>query len=156
MSAESIRSVIAYRLPRARRWLIGASPLDFSFYSGLWPAQPPRSLIAVMAEWEAPLLKDASDFIVFGDYDYAEAGGAGPWLVVRRSDGKVFDVDLEREVSAFLLNSSLRAFIDTFYLLDKYLGHGDPIPRDLHSLAQDLDSTAYSKSTWHDLVAAAL
>jgi hypothetical protein len=154
MNAGPIQSVIAYRLPRARRWLIGGSPLDFSFYSGLWPAQPPRNLTAVTeeCEWDATLVEHASDFIVFGERDYGEGGGARPWLVVRRSDGKVFGVDVEREVPVFLLNSSLQAFINTFYLLDKYLGHGDPVPPDLHSLAQNLDPTVYSKSEWHDLV----
>jgi hypothetical protein len=33
----------------------------------------------------------------------------------------------------------LQAFINTVYLLHKYLGHGQPIPPDLHSLAQNLD-----------------
>jgi hypothetical protein len=70
-------------------------------------------------------------------------------LVVRQSDGKVFGVDVERdEKKLFLLNSSLQAFIDTFCLLDRYLGHGRPIPADLNLLARNLDPTVYSESEW--------
>ena len=48
--------------------------------------------------------------------------------MVRQSDGKVFSVDVEADDPVILLNSSLDAFINTFCLLDKYLGHGQPIP----------------------------
>jgi hypothetical protein len=149
MDAGSIQSAIASRLPQRARWLIRGTPLDFSFYS------VPRNLTAMMAEWvwDATVVEHASGFIVFGERDYAEGGGASNWLVVRRSDGNVYGMDAEREVPLFLLNSSLHAFINTFCFLDKYLGHGHPIPPDLHSLVQNLDPT-YSGSEWHDLVAA--
>ena len=73
-------------------------------------------------------------------------------LAFRQSDGKVFDVDVEAYEPLSLLNSSLEAFIDTFCLLDKYLGHGQPIPADLNSLVRNLDPTVYSESAWRDLV----
>jgi hypothetical protein len=92
------------------------------------------------------------DFIVFGMWNFNEGGGARPWLAVRQSDGKVFDVDLEAHDPLFVLNSSLEAFIDTFCLLDKYLGHGQPMPADLDSLVRNLDPTVYSESEWRNLM----
>ncbi len=68
------------------------------------------------------------------------------------SDGKVFGVDVEADDPLFVVNSTLQAFIDTFCLLDKYLGHGQPIPADLNSLVRNLDPTVYSESEWHVLV----
>src|SRR5712671_5356800 len=138
VDAASIQSAIASRLPQRARWLMPRTesqyetPLDFSFYS------EPRNLTAVFAEWgysdaDVTDIERVSDFIVFGEEDYSEGGGAHPLLVVRQSDGKVFGVDVEAYEPLFLLNSSLQAFIDTFCLLDKYLGHGQPIPADLNS-----------------------
>ena len=72
--------------------------------------------------------------------------------MVRQSDGKVFGVDVEANDPLFVLNSSLEAFIDTFCLLDKYLGHGQPIPADLNSLVRNLDPTVYSESEWRVVV----
>ena len=69
-------------------------------------------------------------------------------LAIRQSDGKVFDVDVEADESLCLLNSSLEAFIDTFCLLDKYLGHGQPIPADLNLSAKNLDPTVYAETFW--------
>jgi len=160
VDAASIQSAIASRLPQRARWLMPRTesqyetPLDFSFYS------EPRNLTAVFAEWgysdaDVTDIEQVSDFIVFGEEDYSEGGGAHPLLVVRQSDGKVFGVDVEAYEPLFLLNSSLQAFIDTFCLLDKYLGHGQPIPADLNSSVRNLDPTVYSESEWLDLVAAA-
>ena len=154
MDAKSVQSAIASRLPQRARWLIHHTPLDHSFCS------VPRNLTAVFAEWglsdaDVTDMEQVSDFIVFGMWNFCEGGGARPVLVVRQSDGKVFSVDVEADEPLFLLNSSLQAFIDTFCLLDKYLGRGQPIPADLNSLLRDLDPTVYSESEWRDLVAAA-
>ena len=148
MDAASIQSTIASRLPQRARWLIGHTPLDFSLYD------VPRDLPAVTAELKCDLpdVEQVSDFIVFGMWNYAEGGGARPFLVVRQSDGKVFRVDVESDEELFLLNSSLQAFIDTFCLVDKYLGHGQPIPADLNLSARNLDPTVYSESEWRNLV----
>ena len=151
MDVGSVQPAITSRLPQRARWLIGGTPLDFSFYSA------PRHLTANMAAregWDAAFVGQVSDMVAFGERDYAEGGGATPWLVVRPSDGNVFAVDAESDVPLRLLNSSLEAFINTFCLLHKYLGHNLPIPLDLHSSAQILDPTAYPRSEWHDLVAA--
>ena len=155
MDAAAIQSVIASRLPQRARWLLGGNtPLDFSLHT------EPRNLTAEFAEWglsdaDVTDIEQVSDFIVFGMWNFCEGGGARPALVVRQSDGKVFSVDVEADEPLFLLNSSLQAFIDTFCLLDKYLGRGQPIPADLNSLLRDLDPTVYSESEWRDLVAAA-
>jgi hypothetical protein len=107
----------------------------------------------VFAEWglsdaDVTDIEQVSDFIVFGKWSYAEGGGARSLLVVRQRDSKVFGVDVEGDEPLFLLNSSLPAFIDTFCLLDKYLGHGQPIPADLNLSARNLDPTVYSESFW--------
>jgi len=151
MNAASIRSLIASCLPQRARWLVDNKPDDYSFYSD------PRNLSAVMAEWQCDLsdVEQVPDFIVFGEYDHDE-GLAHPLLVVRQSDGKVFRVDVEADEPLVLLNSTLQAFIDTFCLLDKYLGHDRPIPADLHSLVRDLDPTVYSESWWYNVVGSAL
>jgi hypothetical protein len=86
-----------------------------------------------MAAWEgcdAAFVEQVSDLVAFGEQDYAEGGGARPWLVVLPSDGKVFAVDAESDVPLRLVNSSLEAFINTFCLLHEYLGHDLPIPPD--------------------------
>jgi len=151
MNAASIQSLIASRLPQRARWLIGEAILDFSRHS------EPRNLTAEFLEWglSEPDVADfehVSDFIVFGMWNFDEGGGARPALAVRQSDGKVFDVDVEADEPFSLLNSSLEAFIDTFCLLDKYLGQGQPIPADLHSLVRNVDPTVYSESEWRELV----
>jgi hypothetical protein len=153
MNAASIQSATS-RLPQRARWLISNTTLDFSLYN------EPRNLSAVFAEWrfsdaDVADIEHVSDFIVFGMWDYNTGGGAQPLLVVRQSDGKVFGVDVEANDPLFVVNSSLEAFVDTFCLLDKYLGQGQPIPADLDSLVRDLDPTVYSESEWHNQVAAA-
>ena len=151
MDAASVKSATASRLPQRARWLIGDTTLDFSLYS------EPRNLTAEFAEWglsdaDVADIEHVSDFIVFGMWNFNEGGGDRPVLAFRQSDGKVFDVDVEAYEPLSLLNSSLEAFIDTFCLLDKYLGHGQPIPADLNSLVRNLDPTVYSESEWRDLV----
>jgi hypothetical protein len=88
-------------------------------------------------------------------WDYNDGGAAQPLLVVCKSDGKVFGVDVEGNDPLFVVNSSLAAFIDTFCLLDKYFGQGQPIPADLNSLVRNLDPAAYSESDWRNFVEAA-
>ena len=114
-------------------------------------------MVAEFAKWglsdaDVAEIEQGSDLIVFGMWNYNEGGGARPALVVRQSDGKVFGVDVEANDPLFVLNSSLEAFILTFCLLDKYLGHGQPIPADLNSLVRNLDPTVYSESDWRDLL----
>ena len=151
MNAASIQSLVASRLPQRARWLFGNTILDFSRHN------EPRNLTAEFLEWglsdaDVADIEHGSDLIVFGMWDFDEGGGATPALAVRQSDGKVFDVDVEASKPLSLLNISLEAFIDTFCLLDKYLGQGQPIPADLHSLVRRLDPTVYSESEWRDLV----
>ncbi|HKD30480.1 MAG TPA: SUKH-4 family immunity protein [Xanthobacteraceae bacterium] len=107
----------------------------------------------MFAEWglsdaDVADIEHGSDFIVFGMWNFDEGGGARPALAVRQTDGKVFWVDVEAYEPVSLLNSSLRAFVDTFCLLDKYLRHGQPIPADLNLSAKNLDPTVYAESFW--------
>jgi hypothetical protein len=105
-----------------------------------------------LSEADVADIEHGSDFIVFGMWNFNEGGGSRPALAVRQSDGKLFDVDVEVYEPLSLLNSSLETFIDTFCLLDKYLGHGQPIPADLNSLVSNLDPTVHLESEWRDLV----
>lgn len=158
MDAGSIQSAIGSRLPQRARWLMPATesrceaPIDYAFFSAS------RNLTDVFASWgysdaDVADIAQVPDFIVFGEYDYAE-GVSGALLVVRQTDGKVFRVDVESDEPVCLLNSSFQAFVDTFCLLDKYLGHGQEIPADLHSLVKNLDPTVYPASEWYNLVGA--
>lgn len=152
MDVASIQSAVAC-LPQRARWLIRDVPLDFSFES------EPRNLTTVLQELlmggkqdDPPIVERVRDYVVFGEWDYAEGGGAHPLLLVRRSDAKVFGLEVENDAPLFLMNSSLLAFINTFYLLDEYLGHNKKIPDDLGSSVRNLDPGAYSMSHWHDVV----
>ena len=40
---------------------------------------------------------------LFGEEDYAEGGGASPFLGVHRSSGKIFGLDVERDSSEMFL-----------------------------------------------------
>jgi hypothetical protein len=94
MDTGSVQPTITSRLPQRARWIIGGTLLDFSFYS------VPRHLPTIMAAWEgwdAAFVEQVSDLVAFGERDYAEGGGATPWLVVRPSDGNVFAVDAESD-----------------------------------------------------------
>jgi hypothetical protein len=55
----------------------------------------------------------ASDLLVFGMQDFAEGGGAQPWLCVRKRDGWVYGFDPDEDNPMFLLNSSIERFVAT-------------------------------------------
>jgi hypothetical protein len=136
------------RLPRRRRWKVQATPLDFDFSPGL--------------RGPAPLDRDAYDFpleaawlqlAIFGEYDYAEGGGAHVLLGVRERDGRVYGLDFERdEKPMFLLNSGLEAFIETFECLDAHLRKGRALPSDIEKHLRAIDPKAYPSSDWKPFV----
>jgi hypothetical protein len=143
---EAIRSAIVTGLPVRARWKIDDTPLDYDF--------------AVAQRGLRELSKDAVpfgdeewfDLLIFGDFDYAEGGGAHPWLGIRKMDGAVIGLDPERQNAMFLLNSSIDGFIRTFEFLNGYLGKEKQLPDDLEVRVRDIDPNAYPRSEWRWLV----
>src|SRR5262249_28368138 len=89
----NLSSELASGLPERVRWVIGGVSLDYDFSAC---RQGLRRLTAdEVAECGGE--RDWSEFRVFGRYDYAEGGGATPWIVVRMTDGAVCGLDMERE-----------------------------------------------------------
>jgi hypothetical protein len=146
LDRKAVETALASGLPAEARWMIGGTPLDFEFpvaRLGL------RGLPDVAPEVGEAL---ASHLLVFGEQDFAEGGGARPWLCVRKSDGWVYGFDPDREAPAFLLNSSAERFIATFALLDAHLGKNEPLPPDCESRLREIDPEAYPSSDWRLLV----
>src|SRR5216117_2705717 len=120
MLSDYVRSQIAAHLPARVRWLVNRSPLDFDFSRSQRPLQP---LLA--SEVNGDLEPEWSALDLFGEEDYAEGGGASPFLGVHRSSGQIFGLDVERESSQmFLLNSDDDRFIRTFLLFDEVVRAG--------------------------------
>jgi hypothetical protein len=96
--------------------------------------------------------KEWFDLLIFGEYDYAEGGGASPWLGISKKDGIIYGLDLERENALFLLNSSIERFIRIFHLLNEFLGEGKRLPLDVEARVRAIDPEAYPTSDWRLLV----
>ena len=90
--------------------------------------------------------------LVIGDLDHAEGGGAAPYIIVRKTDARICGLDVERKTPFFLFNSSIELFIQTFVILDKYLGRGEHLPPDFDVQVQAIDPSAYALSDWRSLV----
>jgi len=99
------------------------------------------------------LPEDWRQMLVFGEEDFAHGGGASPLVSVHVATGEVFGIDVERERSAaFLLNSSIPAFIDTFLVFDDALAGGGAVSSILRDRVRAADQVAYEKCEWRSLV----
>jgi len=97
--------------------------------------------------------EDWSDCRLIGRYDYAEGGGASPFIAIRGSDGFVCGLDIERDgENTFIFNSSLDRFISTFGLLDPYLRAGRELPSDIESHVSRIDPKAFPLSDWRECI----
>src|SRR4051812_4325791 len=113
---EAALAAIRRRLPRRARWLIGATPLDFDFSTDRYGLRRVTDNDVV----GGPVPGEWSDCRLIGMYDYAEGGGASPWIAIRERDGFVCGLDIARDgENTFIFNSSLDRFIRTFHLLDQ-------------------------------------
>ncbi len=76
LDTATIANQILRSLPLTTRWVVGSSPLDFDFQLG-------HSGLAELEEMDAEF-GDTSpqEFLVFGESDYCEGGGARPWICV--------------------------------------------------------------------------
>lgn len=132
-------------LPARARWMINGTPLDFDFSAA---GHGLRGLPDEVTEADAGV----SDLLVFGEQDFAEGGGACPWLCIHMRNGSVYGFDPERENAMFLLNSSIELFIATFRLLDEYLRTNAKLPSDCESRLRAIDPSTYPKSDWRMLM----
>jgi hypothetical protein len=149
VDVTAIANSIAGALPLSARWTIETTPLDFNFSVG-------HAGLRELASFEdnfGDILPNAS--LVFGEYDYSEGGGAHAWLCIRKTDGWVCGIDLEREEPEFIFNSSIARFCQTFVVLNRYLEVADParLPACCETEIAGIDPEAYPTSDWKLLVA---
>jgi hypothetical protein len=146
LDLEAIQSAIVQALPVHAHWSINNTPLDFDFPAGHKGLRPLPHDIIQQTE------KEWFDLLIFGEYDYAEGGGASPWLGIRKTDGAVYGLDVERENPMFLLNSSIERFIHTFEVLNQYLAQGKQLPSSVEAVVRAIDPEVYPVSDWRSLV----
>ena len=146
LDRKTIETVLASGLPECARWLLDGATLDFQFTVS-------RLGLRRLREEERPS-DDApsNELLVFGEQDFAEGGGAHPWLCARMPDGWIcgFDPDNDDD-PVFLLNSSAERFVATFRVLNEYLASGAPLPPDCSTRLQAIDPEAYPSSDWREL-----
>ena len=143
---RTIQSAIITKLPVHTRWMIHDTPLDYDFS----PAH--RGIRAPEFDVENGGTPDWFALLVFGKYDYAEGGGAAPWLCINKTDGSVVGLDFEAETAIFRLNSSLERFIRTFSFLDSYLSASRLLPGHVEVALREIDPDSYPGSDWRLLV----
>jgi hypothetical protein len=147
MDVEAIQRSIVGKLPRRARWDVLGTPVAYDFSIG---HDGPRALVAHDFNFDPG--DTWSDLLLFGAVDYADGGGASPYLVIRRTDGVVYGLDVERAGEPlFLLNSSLAHFIETFSYLNGCAG-AEAWPPDMEAKVRAIDSSAYLESDWKLLV----
>lgn len=144
---EAVERMIAAELPSKAHWDVLGTPVEHDFSIG---HDGPRPLGARDFDFEPG--DEWRDFLVFGKVDYADGGGASPYLVIRQIDGAVCGLDVQRDDDPlFLLNSSLRQFIETFTYLDGCSGAG-VWPPGMEAKVRAIDPSAYGESDWKLLV----
>jgi hypothetical protein len=151
LNLEELRLAIVSHLPVQSRWLLRETPLDWNFSRA---TQLLRPLPEEDAErWAKVLPPDWRQMLIFGEQDIAEGGGASPFLCVHAQTGQVFGLDVEREQSAaFLLNSTVPAFVNTFLLIDSALRAGDRLPSDMRDRIRAADPGVFEESDWKEMV----
>jgi hypothetical protein len=145
---DDARQTIVDELPVSSSWSVLGTPFRHDFSAARETLVPLREHI------------DAEDFddaweplVVFGTSDFADAGGATPWLALHRVSGAVVGIDLERDGDPlFVLNSGLQQFIETFTYLDRFLGNEQPLPPNAEATLQRIDPDAYDDSDWKQLL----
>jgi hypothetical protein len=148
---EELRLTLVERLPSHSRWFLDGTPWDWDFSRAARPLQAIPDDDA--ATWIEVLPQDWRQMLVFGEENFAEGGGAKPFLTVHARTGRVLGLDVERERSAvFLLNTSIPAFIETFVVFDNALRHGGTVPAGLREQIRAVDPESFERSKWRDLI----
>ena len=145
---ELIRSEVSSRLPLRTRWLIAGTPLEFDFSRSQRPLKKvyPSDLNGcdIDKEWTALYL--------FGEENFAEGGGARPWLGVHKDTGEIFGLDIERESSVmFFLNSNITRFVETFRVFNDAIDLGTVAYTAMASVARGIDPLSFDRSEWRVL-----
>jgi hypothetical protein len=146
---EAIRQAIIARLPMRVRWSLAGVPLatDFSRCQAPLRTIEPTDIVGrdTQGSW--------GDLFLFGDQDYADGGGARPFLAVHRHTGEIVGFDVERESSQiYLLNSTVDAFIQTFEQLNELFRSERAIVSRLSDVLMEIDPQAFPKSDWRELI----
>ena len=147
IDTESIRLEIVRRLPIRMHWSLGGESLDFDFsrsQSPLRPVAPPDlNGCGIETGWNSLFL--------FGEQDFADGGGASPYLGVHQDTGEVCGLDVERKTSpVFLLNSNIDRFIRTVQKIDEMFRHASRVPSTLSEVLTEIDPVAFERSDWKD------
>lgn len=143
------RVEVATHLPQHARWMLGETPLDFNFLNKSYDFRhlTDRDVIG------GPLPEGWSKYLVFGEYGFADGGGASPWIAVQRDDGSVWGLDIERTPETKVcFNSSINKFISTFQVLNEYLSAGKTLTKDLIQQVNDFDPDEFPASAWQEII----
>ncbi|APR78852.1 Hypothetical protein A7982_04199 [Minicystis rosea] len=140
---EDARRRVALELPRNVKWCIRGTSLDFDFTRAERALAPLRE-----AEINGSIEPEWASLFLFGEQDFAEGGGARPFVGIERNTGQVLGLDVERDFSClFLYNSDLDSFIRTFKLFDEALRSDTP-PLDTLSTRAACIDVAFAQSEW--------
>lgn len=145
---DAAKQAIVEGLPVRTCWIVGSQPLRYDFSQGRERLRP------VIEEVEERWILDAwRSLVIFGRSDYADGGGATPWLTLDRTTGAVMGLDLERDTKpVYLINSSLPQFVATFGYLNRFLPSGLRLPEDADDVVRAIDDAAYSTGEWRLLL----
>lgn len=145
---EDLRAKVAVQLPSRVRWRIAETPWDWDFSRAREALKP---ISADDVSQGTALSSDWSELFIFGEEDFAEGGGASPFVTIQSQTGMVFGLDVERDGDAtFLLNSSVSHFIETFRVFDEVLRTGIASPSGLLERVRAADPAAFERSEWRD------
>lgn len=147
IDVDAVRSAIVDGLPARARWMLGEIPLGFDFSVGRGGPRPLSD-----EDVYGGLEESWADLLVFGECNYADGGGARPWLAIRRADGAVCSLDVEARDAISVYNTSIERFIRTFALLDSSLGAGRPLPPETEDRVREIDPEGYDSSEWCGLI----
>jgi hypothetical protein len=148
INLDLVRRKIMHELPARARWLVGGSPLDFDFSRAQRDLRPIGE--ADTNGFEIP--QEWLTLYLFGEEDYAQGGGAAPYLGVHADTGQVFGLDVERDSSPiYLLNSDVDKYILTFDVFDQALRRGTLHVMQVARLAEEVDPVAFVAGEWHYL-----
>ena len=162
VDVEELRARIVTHLPLRVRWHVHETPWDFDFARARCPLKALEP-----SDFQPDFCEEWRDLIIFGEEDYAEGGGARPFLTIHRETGEILGFDIDRHtkpaalltmherihVPIYTLNSSIEGFIRSFAILDEALRLGS---RALEGLADALrlaDPSVFDSSEWKDVAA---
>jgi len=139
---QHARTLIEQNLPLKVTWQITGMSIcvDFSRCRDLLkPLQKTDTNSKIEDEWKALYL--------FGEEDYADGGGAHPWLGVNEDTGKIYGLDIQRTEPIYFLNTDVEKYIKTFLLFDNVVRQGQSSIEELSKSSRKLDP-AFTKSDW--------